>query len=111
MLTRICNLKVSKLASRGSYTDTILKYIAPTHVTHIDHLLKNRWTWRLFQPTSTPLSVPTGSRPLPDSTPKSPVTSNFMIIVFKSILDMGPFRRFFERRYSRRANKWLMPLK
>ncbi|GFX05479.1 hypothetical protein TNCV_1008011 [Trichonephila clavipes] len=42
------------------------------------------------------------------STPKSPVSSNFMIIFFKPILDMGPLRRAFKRRYSHRATKWLL---
>ncbi|GFU56255.1 hypothetical protein TNCV_713091 [Trichonephila clavipes] len=41
--------------------------------------------------TSSTVSVPTDFRPLPSSTHISPVSSNFMIIFFKVILDMGPF--------------------
>ncbi|GFX34870.1 hypothetical protein TNCV_2328101 [Trichonephila clavipes] len=46
--------------------------------------------------TPSTISVPTGFRPLPSSTPKSPVSLNFIIVFLKPILDMGPFRRSFK---------------
>ncbi|GFX43321.1 hypothetical protein TNCV_2390291 [Trichonephila clavipes] len=46
--------------------------------------------------TSSTVSVPTSFRPHLGSTPKFPVSSNFIIIFLKSILDMGPFRRSFK---------------
>ena len=41
--------------------------------------------------------------PLPRITPKSPVSSNFLIIFFKACHDREPFRKLFKRRYSRNA--------